>query len=67
LNASFNPFIALLFVASRVDASFSFKDFQVELLSYELLLEHQHQSVTSEAHQFAMLSSKQPSVTPGTS
>lgn len=67
LNASFNPFIASLFVASQVDATFSLEDFQAELLSYEHLLKNQHQSVTSEAQQFAMFSPNQESVTTGSS
>jgi hypothetical protein len=55
LNASFNPFIASLSVVSRVGATFSLENFQTELLSYELLLENQHQSVTSDAQQFVLM------------
>jgi hypothetical protein len=53
LHPSFTPIITSLLVASRFK-SLTFIEFHDELLSYELLLDSQNSSTTTDSHHFAM-------------
>ncbi|KAJ8644248.1 hypothetical protein MRB53_005996 [Persea americana] len=57
LNPAYNPFNASVSLASR-DNPISFDDFQAELLSYELMLDNQNQSLISKHGSSALYSSK---------